>query len=58
MTACWQGVLTEDDIKYQLADCCKQLKLSSGLAERAMTMQGDSHQEYLAQLQDWSTAAL
>lgn len=39
-----------DDIKYQLAECCKQLKLSSGLAERAMTMQGDSHQEYLVQL--------
>ena len=46
------------DMETSIAECCKQLKLSSGLAERAMTMQGDSHQEYLAQLQDWSTAAL
>lgn len=39
-----------DDIRYQLADCCKKLKLSAGLAERAMSTKGGSHQEFLIQL--------
>ncbi len=39
-----------DEIRNAIADCCKQLKLSSTLADRAMTQEGDSNQEYLYQL--------
>lgn len=33
-----------------IADCCKQLRLSSNLAEHAMTATGESNQEYLYHL--------
>ena len=36
-----------DDMKSRLAACCKQLRISASLAERAMDAQGDTHQEYL-----------
>ncbi len=39
-----------DDIRNAIADCCKQLRLSSTLADRAMTQEGDTNQEYLYQL--------
>ena len=34
----------------ELADMCRQLRLSRGLAERAMTQEGSTHQEYLINL--------
>ena len=39
-----------DEMKEALAACCKKLRLSSSLAGRAMTLEGDSHQEYLLNL--------
>ena len=39
-----------DDIRENLAICCKKLKLSASLAERAMTQDGGTHQEYLLNL--------
>ena len=39
-----------DDLKERIAGCCKQLRLSSNLAERAMIGEGASHQEYLYNL--------
>lgn len=39
-----------DDIRNAIAACCKQLRLSSTLADRAMTQEGDTNQEYLYQL--------
>ena len=39
-----------DDIRAQLADCCKKLRLSSSLAERAITQEGNTNQEYLLKL--------
>lgn len=39
-----------DDIRDAIADCCKQLRLSSNLADRAMTQKGDTNQEYLYHL--------
>lgn len=39
-----------DDIRIDLADCCKKLRLSASLAERAMTQEGSSNQEYLLNL--------
>lgn len=38
------------ELKEAIALCCKQLKLSSNLAERAMTQEGDTNQEYLYNL--------
>lgn len=38
------------DFKESIAACCKQLKISSNFAERAMTQEGDTHQEYLYNL--------
>jgi len=38
------------DHKSNIAVCCKQLKLSANLAERAMTQKGESNQEYLYNL--------
>lgn len=38
------------DIQKDIARCCKQLKLSSNLAEKAMVQKGDTHQEYLYSL--------
>ena len=39
-----------DDIRNEIAACCKQLRLSSNLAERAMTQEGETNQEYLCNL--------
>lgn len=39
-----------DEMKEKLAECCKKLKLSAFLAERAMTLEGDTHQEFLLNL--------
>lgn len=34
----------------EIAKCCKQLRLSTNLAENAMTLTGENHQEYLYHL--------
>ena len=39
-----------DDLQKRIAACCKKLRLSSTLAERAMTQEGDTNQEYLYNL--------
>lgn len=39
-----------DDLKSSIAGCCKQLKISSNFAERAMIQEGESNQEYLYKL--------
>ena len=39
-----------DDIRDAIAGCCKQLRLSSNLANRAMAQEGDTNQEYLYNL--------
>ncbi len=39
-----------DDMKESLAVCCKKLRLSASLASRAMTLEGESNQEYLLNL--------
>lgn len=39
-----------DDMIERLAACCKKLRLSSSLASRALTMEGETHQEYLLNL--------
>lgn len=36
--------------REEIAECCKQLRLSSNLAENAMTAAGESNQEYLYHL--------
>ena len=36
-----------DNLQQSIAACCKQLRLSSSLAERAMIQDGASHQEFL-----------
>ena len=38
------------DIQADIAKCCKKLKLSSNLAEKAMIQEGGNHQEYLYSL--------
>lgn len=38
------------EIERLIADCCKKLKLSSNLAEQAMTQKGETQQEYLLNL--------
>ncbi len=38
------------DIERSIAECCKQLRLSSNFAGQAMTQKGDSQQEYLLNL--------
>ena len=38
------------DIKSNLTNCCKKLRLSASLAERAMVQEGSSNQEYLLNL--------
>lgn len=38
------------EIEKSIAECCRQLRLSSNLAEQAMTQQGASQQEYLLNL--------
>ena len=39
-----------DDIRQEIAACCKQLRLSSSLADRAMVQEGGTNQEYLYNL--------
>lgn len=39
-----------DDLRTKLAECCQKLRLSSSLAERAMTQEGATNQEYLLNL--------
>ena len=38
------------DLKESIALCCKQLKISANFAERAMTQEGETNQEYLYNL--------
>lgn len=38
------------DLEHSIAECCKQLKLSSNFAEKAFLMKGDTPQEYLLNL--------
>jgi len=38
------------DIEKSIAECCKQLRLSSNFAGQAMALKGDSQQEYLLNL--------
>ena len=38
------------ELKESIALCCRQLKLSSNLAERAMSQEGGTNQEYLYNL--------
>ena len=35
------------DLKESIAACCKQLRISTNFAERAMSQEGDTNQEYL-----------
>ena len=39
-----------DEIRVKLVDCCKKLRLSASLADRAMTQEGVTNQEYLLNL--------
>ena len=39
-----------DDLREPIMACCKRLRLSSNLADRAMTVTGETHQEYLYNL--------
>ncbi len=39
-----------NDMKQALSECCKKLRLSSSLADRAMTLQGENNQEFLLNL--------
>lgn len=39
-----------DEIREKLASCCKKLRLSSSLADRAITLDGNTNQEYLLNL--------
>ena len=38
------------ELRESIALCCKQLKLSANLAERAMSQEGGTNQEYLYNL--------
>lgn len=38
------------DIEKSIADCCRQLRLSSNFSSQAMTQKGDTQQEYLLNL--------
>lgn len=40
------------DYHEGIIECCKKLRLSSSLAERSVTAEGESHQEYLYRLLD------
>lgn len=40
------------DYHKAILECCKNLRLSSNLADRSITMEGESHQEYLYRLLD------
>ncbi len=39
-----------DDLREPIGSCCKKLRLSTNLADRAMTVTGKTHQEYLYNL--------
>ena len=39
-----------DEVKEALAECCKKLRLSASLASRAMTLEGENHQQFLLNL--------
>ncbi len=39
-----------DEMKEKLTECCKKLRLSASLANRAMTLEGSTHQEFLLNL--------
>ncbi len=39
-----------EDLRKEIAACCKQLRLSSNLADRAILQKGESNQEYLKNL--------
>ncbi len=39
-----------DETRAKLADCCKKLRLSASMADRAMTREGATNQEYLLNL--------
>lgn len=39
-----------DDYRATIASCCKQLRLSGNLADNAMALSGETHQEYLYRL--------
>jgi len=39
-----------DNIREKIEDSCKQLRISRNFAEQAMTLDGESHQEYLLNL--------
>lgn len=39
-----------DDLRASIGACCKKLKLSANLADMAMTVSGESNQEYLLSL--------
>ncbi len=41
-----------DDMQAKISSCCKQLRLSANLAERAMSEDGETNQEYLYKLLD------
>ena len=38
------------DYHEEISNCCKKLRLSSNLADHAMTVEGENHQEYLYKL--------
>lgn len=40
------------DYHEEILNCCKKLRLSSNLADRSTTMEGETHQEYLHRLLD------
>lgn len=47
----WEEVLSlMADYHEEILDCCKKLRLSSGLADRSAVTEGESHQEYLYHL--------
>ncbi len=39
-----------DDLKEKLSACCKKLRLSASLANRAMSLEGETNQEFLLKL--------
>lgn len=45
-----EEVYCMQEFERAIASYCKQLRLSSGLAERAMLITGESHQDFLCNL--------
>ena len=39
-----------DNLQQEIAEACKELRLSSNLAEQAITLDGETHQEYVLKL--------